>query len=126
MTYLHRQSLLAFAVLSLVGAACSSGSPAASCSYGGKSYSVGQSFPSTDGCNSCSCSAGGAVACTERACLPDASQGNDAAMDTARADTTPDAGQTEDLATQDHQPTGDTGDTGALCPLNDTYTFGWN
>ncbi len=40
-----------------------------SCSYGGKTYRQGDSFPDTAGCNTCSCAAGGRVACTERACV---------------------------------------------------------
>jgi hypothetical protein len=32
-------------------------------------YKVGDSFPSTDGCNQCSCTAQG-IACTEKACAP--------------------------------------------------------
>lgn len=57
--------------LSLLMSGCSCGGlPPATCSYGGSSHPVGSSFPSTDGCNTCSCLAGGAVACTERACLP--------------------------------------------------------
>lgn len=48
------------------------------CRYEGKVYPIGQTFPSGDGCNTCSCSSGGAVACTLRACLlPD---GGDAAV----------------------------------------------
>lgn len=42
---------------------------ASSCTYGDKSYPDGASFPSSDGCNSCSCMAG-LVACTTRACEP--------------------------------------------------------
>lgn len=42
--------------------------PGGSCEYGGQTYGPGDSFPSTDGCNQCSCSDGGAVACTRRAC----------------------------------------------------------
>jgi hypothetical protein len=38
------------------------------CLYGGEHHDVGDSFPSDDGCNSCSCTAGGQVACTLRAC----------------------------------------------------------
>jgi hypothetical protein len=38
------------------------------CLYAGERYDVGDSFPSDDGCNSCSCTAGGLVACTLRAC----------------------------------------------------------
>jgi hypothetical protein len=40
---------------------------AADCSYNNKVYASGDSFPSEDGCNTCSCE-DGAVACTARAC----------------------------------------------------------
>jgi hypothetical protein len=40
----------------------------AACEYGGTTYPAGMSFPSSDGCNTCSCSDDGSVACTERAC----------------------------------------------------------
>lgn len=40
-----------------------------SCGYLGKTYPVGASFPSSDGCNTCSCQSGGDVACTLRACF---------------------------------------------------------
>ncbi len=39
-----------------------------SCSYNGASYSVGQGFDATDGCNSCSCGSDGEVICTQIAC----------------------------------------------------------
>lgn len=39
------------------------------CTYEGVSYAPGESFPASDGCNTCSCSAGGAIACTEMACI---------------------------------------------------------
>jgi len=49
------------------------------CLYGTKVYAVGASFPSSDGCNTCSCTAGGMIACTEKACydgsLPDGTDG---------------------------------------------------
>lgn len=38
------------------------------CLYNNKPYPVGASFPSSDGCNSCSCTAGGMIACTQKAC----------------------------------------------------------
>ena len=38
------------------------------CEYGGEYYEPGESFPSEDGCNTCSCGGGGAIACTLRAC----------------------------------------------------------
>lgn len=38
------------------------------CAYGGETFAVGESFPSTDGCNTCSCMDDGMVACTLRAC----------------------------------------------------------
>lgn len=39
------------------------------CEFGGQLWSPGQSFPSTDGCNTCTCVSGGMVACTEKACV---------------------------------------------------------
>lgn len=39
------------------------------CEYNGNTYTEGQNFPSSDGCNSCFC-AGGAVGCTLKACIP--------------------------------------------------------
>lgn len=45
---------------------------AKTCEYGGKTRAVGESFPSTDGCNTCSCTDTGNVACTEKACAPSA------------------------------------------------------
>lgn len=41
----------------------------ATCSYGGSTYNVGDSFPSTDGCNTCNCGSNGSVGCTKRACV---------------------------------------------------------
>lgn len=41
--------------------------PSHSCQYNGKSYKSGESFVSTDGCNSCGCN-DGQVACTIMAC----------------------------------------------------------
>lgn len=41
---------------------------AVTCSYGGKTYTQGQSFPSIDGCNTCNCGSTGSVACTKMAC----------------------------------------------------------
>lgn len=38
------------------------------CSYDGKIYKPGESVPSKDGCNSCSCSEDGKVSCTAMAC----------------------------------------------------------
>lgn len=41
------------------------------CSYGGKTFNSGETFPSTDRCNTCSCSSSGAVGCTKKACVCD-------------------------------------------------------
>lgn len=41
------------------------------CFMGGRSYAIGESFPTTDGCNTCTCLAAG-LACTARACVADA------------------------------------------------------
>ncbi len=49
--------------------ACVMGAPRG-CLYGGVQRGVGDSFPSTDGCNTCTCTASGGVACTKRACAP--------------------------------------------------------
>jgi hypothetical protein len=40
------------------------------CEVDGVYYQAGESFPSSDGCNTCSCTAEGRVACTLRACAP--------------------------------------------------------
>jgi hypothetical protein len=48
--------------------ACVDAGAAGGCSYGGKRYAVGDSFPATDGCNTCSCGANGSVGCTKKAC----------------------------------------------------------
>nr|XP_022311783.1 eppin-like isoform X4 [Crassostrea virginica] len=39
------------------------------CRYNGRRYRIGESFPSSDGCNTCTCGVGGQVSCTEKACL---------------------------------------------------------
>ncbi|PKN39530.1 MAG: hypothetical protein CVU63_15530 [Deltaproteobacteria bacterium HGW-Deltaproteobacteria-20] len=39
------------------------------CEYDGKHYAPGESFPSSDGCNTCTCGEAG-VGCTKRACAP--------------------------------------------------------
>lgn len=45
------------------------------CVYNGKTYRGGETFPSTDGCNTCSCAEVGVV-CTKRACIPEAGAGD--------------------------------------------------
>ncbi|XP_056003662.1 papilin-like [Ostrea edulis] len=39
------------------------------CKYNGKLYKPGQGFPSSDGCNRCTCGSNGFVSCTKRACI---------------------------------------------------------
>jgi hypothetical protein len=39
------------------------------CEVAGRSHAVGAPFPSPDGCNTCTCSVNGTVACTTRACV---------------------------------------------------------
>ena len=46
-------------------------STSSTCAYDGDTYTQGQSFPSTDGCNTCTCGAGGSVGCTKMACACD-------------------------------------------------------
>src|SRR5688500_2199544 len=59
-----------------------------SCNVGGKTYQDGASFPSSDGCNSCSCN-DGAVGCTLLACEPaecgDLQAAFDSALEAAKA-----------------------------------------
>ena len=66
--------VITFSVLiACVLSACPSGEepvPGEGCDYNGKSYQVGEGFPSADGCNSCSCTNDGQVACTLVACPP--------------------------------------------------------
>lgn len=38
------------------------------CQLNGNTYSIGESFKSADGCNTCNCSSAGVIACTEMAC----------------------------------------------------------
>ncbi|HVJ91264.1 MAG TPA: hypothetical protein VM580_15780 [Labilithrix sp.] len=38
------------------------------CSYSGKSYAVGATFPASDGCNTCTCNSTGSVTCTRLSC----------------------------------------------------------
>lgn len=67
-TFIFASSLI------LLGASCTpfafQNSDTAMCSYDGSTYAMGASFPSSDGCNSCSCGENGEVACTLRACAP--------------------------------------------------------
>src|SRR5665811_2064237 len=52
-----------------ISTTCPTDGGALTCDYLGKSYPVGASFTSSDGCNTCSCQSGGYVACTLRACF---------------------------------------------------------
>jgi hypothetical protein len=61
------------------GAAGAGGSGGVICTLGGVGHPAGTTFPSPDGCNSCTCTLDGLLACTERACPPDA--GTDCAFD---------------------------------------------
>ncbi len=42
--------------------------PPPTCTYNGTPYQFGQTFPATDGCNTCTCTYSGQVSCTEMAC----------------------------------------------------------
>jgi hypothetical protein len=111
-----------------VGVLLAAGCPAVDdCKYAGRSYRVGESFPSTDGCNSCSCTDRGEVACTLIACLPpnggandagaskDAAIGNDAAIGKDAA-INKDAAVTKDA--------GEPSDAGASCDFSTSYDYG--
>ncbi len=64
--------MLALLAVPVAMTGCSSvgGNPGDGCNYGGQLRAPGTSFPSTDGCNSCSCDAQGQVACTLVDCVP--------------------------------------------------------
>lgn len=42
--------------------------PQRTCTYDGKVYTPGQTFPDVNGCDVCTCGADGNVSCTDRAC----------------------------------------------------------
>lgn len=70
-----RQLLFATFAASLVLVACkpddddnTSPPPAPTCTYDGVGYDEGDSFPATDGCNTCWCDASGMVGCTKIGC----------------------------------------------------------
>lgn len=107
-----RRYLLAVLV---IGFACGSAPLRNQCLYDGRHYAPGDTFPSVEGCATCSCSAGGVI-CGHRACPPDASA-TDALVTDARGT---DAGGTIDSTSG---PT-DTGS--ARCALDHTYRFGNN
>lgn len=58
------------------------------CEYNGREYAVGASFDSTDGCNTCSCTGAGLVACTERACATQQDAGSPGNVDGGGANST--------------------------------------
>jgi hypothetical protein len=64
------------------------------CTYAGRRHDQGDTFPSADGCNTCSCSSGGSIACTKRACLPPDAGTSDAATGCTFGDRTYAVGET--------------------------------
>ena len=59
----------AMACLATGGSSGVGGSTGVTCLYNNVNYTVGSSFKSSDGCNTCSCTSSGQVACTAMACL---------------------------------------------------------
>jgi cysteine-rich repeat protein len=53
------------------------------CSYGGKLYKLNEGFPADDGCNTCTCMAGGSVACTLMFCAPEEASSSSTASSVA-------------------------------------------
>src|SRR5687767_844223 len=45
------------------------------CKIDGKGYALNESFPASDGCNTCTCQLDGTAACTDKACLADGGAG---------------------------------------------------
>jgi hypothetical protein len=57
-------------LVATLGEACGPTSPpGGTCTLAGKTYKPGDSFPSPDGCNTCSCTIAGQVICTLKACV---------------------------------------------------------
>jgi hypothetical protein len=84
--------MVGFMVSAVLSAGCTKSglsTEQTTCSYAGKTYHSGMTFPSTDGCNWCSCSPLGGVDCTWAACLGDAGYAPPT-KDAAFADTGPD------------------------------------
>jgi len=70
-------STLGFLALCTLGQLGCTGPGSDICRYNGRDYHAGDTFPAADGCNTCSCTAGGSVGCTERACIADGGIGTD-------------------------------------------------
>src|SRR6185295_5432189 len=51
------------------GGGSGSGGADHGCAYDGKPYAMGEGFPSSDGCNTCSCKGDDKVICTLKACM---------------------------------------------------------
>lgn len=70
---LIRFSLLASALLgaALLSSACGTTiiTGSSDCVVGDRTFEVGESFPSDDGCNTCTCEADDTISCTQRACV---------------------------------------------------------
>lgn len=79
-----RHALVAALCFVGCGGASTDGDP--QCSYGQRQYGAGQSFPASDGCNTCSCGKDGRVSCTLLACetCESVAEGYSAAMAAAK------------------------------------------
>jgi hypothetical protein len=116
-----KTTLLTLALL-LATHGCSSSKVAKPCSYAGKRWAVGDTFPDTNLCNTCTCTAQGST-CTTRACLPDATAGDSGDAMPADGDI-PDGNLADAVSdTGDAPPTRDAVDAGS-CTVSDTYAFG--
>lgn len=85
------------------------GPPPACVLPGGGMCPVGMTCPAGDGCNTCTCGAGGTLACTERGCVDG---GTDASVDVVRD-------VPADVPTSCRLPTGARCPVGATCPAGD-------
>jgi len=62
-------ALSAFAALAFTTTACIEDEAVKTCIVAGVEHAVGDTFPSADGCNTCSCGQGGEVSCTLMGCV---------------------------------------------------------
>ena len=113
---------LVVSALAVLSAGCSKHGLSAgqmTCNYAGKTYRANTTFPSTDGCNTCSCASSGGVACTLMACLRDAGY-SPPADDAVTEDTAPDSWPGFDTARPGDDVKPDAGTVADTKPAPDT------
>jgi hypothetical protein len=96
------------------------------CDYEDENYWPGDSFPPSDGCNTCTCEEGGAVVCTELACDPsDVSDASDTSDASDPTDTSDPSDETDASDATQPQDDPDPTDAEVTCEMDgETYVSG--